>query len=266
MIFFLQEKISVIPGLHKQTIHNIEQQQQSTVTNLSPGSYNQVTFYNLGTTPKISNPTIDSLLQIASNNHGSQNELITESKQPTNSPGPQQQETGDHSLGFRRQNKSLNTMPQQQTTNSILGEKKQITSHSHSHNHIPSSHNPEAQSANDLRHVDVPDASRKSEIPSLLQFLQQQHYVDGDIQLQLSTIAQLLQRQQNLPAYPPALAVQGQHLQQDQLDLGANQQPQPQQRRKRVCKNTNCAFCSSPPCGACESCMHPERRQKCVRR
>jgi hypothetical protein len=28
----------------------------------------------------------------------------------------------------------------------------------------------------------------------------------------------------------------------------------------------NCTFCNSLPCGVCEMCKHPERRQKCLRR
>jgi hypothetical protein len=136
----------------------------------------------------------------------------------------------------------------------------------HQLNHIPSSLKSDVESANDVRLAEVPDVSRKLEIPSLLQLLQQKSDVDG-IQQQLSTIAQLLQRQQYVAGYPSALPVQDQDLHEEEFaDRGENQQPQPRRQRKRVCKNASCTFCSSPPCGACEACLHPARRQKCVRR
>jgi len=34
----------------------------------------------------------------------------------------------------------------------------------------------------------------------------------------------------------------------------------------RICKKKNCTFCTAPNCGVCGNCLHPERRNKCIRR
>jgi hypothetical protein len=36
--------------------------------------------------------------------------------------------------------------------------------------------------------------------------------------------------------------------------------------RARVCKNKRCKFCTGPSCGLCGNCLHPERKNKCIRR
>jgi len=38
------------------------------------------------------------------------------------------------------------------------------------------------------------------------------------------------------------------------------------QRRKRICKQDNCPYCSAPPCGVCSQCRNPARKNRCLHR
>ncbi len=37
-------------------------------------------------------------------------------------------------------------------------------------------------------------------------------------------------------------------------------------QKGRVCREKDCKYCNSPPCGTCGNCLHPENRNKCRKR